>query len=281
MSQAPLDQPYRGNGTDRPPVRVPPDHLPLFRARQLRKRWHYVAFWSRELSFCAARASVGPLQQEYWGIWDRAAQQFRERSHLFTRRISIEPHRLQVKDDDVEIDVTHQSCSGFEVYQPVKRAYTWSRKDFCRQGQGTVRYGGTTRAVSGVVLVDINAGYHARHTEWHWAAGAGVDQHGRVIAFNAVTGVFDAPINSERTIWIEGDAKEVGPNTFSEDLSTVGFAEGGTLFFKREALLEKHDNFLIIRSDYVHWFGTYSGMLPGGIELHEAFGVREHHDALW
>ena len=281
MSQAPLDQPYRGNGTDRPPVRVPPDHLPLFRASQLRKRWHYVAFWSRELSFCAARASVGPLQQEYWGIWDRAAQQFRERSHLFTRRISIEPHRSQVKDGDVEIDVTHQSCSGFEVYQPLQRAYTWSRKDFCRQAQGTVRYGSITRAVSGVVLVDINAGYHARHTEWQWAAGAGVDQHGRLIAFNAVTGVFDAPVNSERTIWIEGDAKEVGLNTFSEDLSTVGFAEGGTLFFKREALLEKHDNFLIIRSDYVHWFGTYSGTLPGGIELHEAFGVREHHDALW
>jgi hypothetical protein len=55
----------------------------------------------------------------------------------------------------------------------------------------------------------------------------------------------------------------------------------GILRFKREALFEHHDNFLVIRSDYFHWFGTYSGMLPGGIELHEAFGVFERHDALW
>ena len=281
MPHAPLDQPYRGSGADRPRVPVPPERMPLFRACQLRKRWHYVAFWSRELSLCAARASVGPLQQEYWGIWDRAAKEFRERSHLFTRRISIEPNRLRVSDGNVEIDVAFHSCSAFEVYQPVHRAYTWSRKDFCRQAQGTVRCGGTTRAVSGVVLVDINAGYHARHTEWRWGAGAGVDQHGRLIGFNAVIGVFDTPVNSERTIWIEGHAKEVGPNTFSEDILTLGFAEGGTLRFKREALLEKHDNFLVIRSDYFHWFGTYSGTLPGGIELQEGFGVWEHHDALW
>ncbi len=30
-----------------------------------------------------------------------------------------------------------------------------------------------------------------------------------------------------------------------------------------------------------HWFGTYTGTLPGGIELREAYGVRERHDALW
>lgn len=281
MSQTPLDKPYRGSGADRPRVPVPPDHIPLFRAFQLRKSWHYVAFWSRELSFCAARASVGPLQQEYWGIWDRAAEEFRERSHLFTRRILIEPNRLRVSDGDVEIDVTYQSCSSFEVYRPANRAYIWSHKDYCRQAQGTVRYGKNNKAISGVIFVDINAGYHERHTTWHWAAAAGLDQHGRLIALNAVTGMFDTPVNSERTIWIEGDAREIGPNTFSEDLSTVGFAEGGTLSFKREALLEKHDNFLVIRSDYFHWFGTYSGTLPGGIELQEAFGVCERHDALW
>ena len=76
MTPAPPGQPYRGNGIDRPTVPLPPDHLSLFRAGQLRKRWHYVSFWSRELSFCAARVSVGPLRQEYWAIWDRAAQHF-------------------------------------------------------------------------------------------------------------------------------------------------------------------------------------------------------------
>ena len=93
---------------------------------QLRKRWHYVSFWSRELSFCAARVSVGPLRQEYWAIWDRAAQEFRERSHMFKRCVLIEPNRLQVNDSDVAIDVTYRSCSSFEVYRPAQRAYIWS-----------------------------------------------------------------------------------------------------------------------------------------------------------
>jgi hypothetical protein len=68
---------------------------------------------------------------------------------------------------------------------------------------------------------------------------------------------------------------------FADDLSTVSFAEGGTLRFQPEALIEHHNNLLFVRSDYFHWFGTYTGTLPGGIELREAYGVRERHDALW
>ncbi len=277
-----IEKPYRGSGLDRPlGVPLPPQRMPLFRAGQLRKSWHYVSFWSRELSFCAARASVGPLQQEYWGIWDREAKQFREGSHRFTRRVQIGPNRAQVRDGDAEIDVTFESCSSFEVYRPAGRAYIWSHKDYCRQARGIVRYGGKSREVVGVIFVDINAGYHERPTQWRWAAGAGLDQHGRIVAFNAITGLFDTPLESERTMWIDGDAQEVGPNSFAEDLSTVSFAEGGTLSFQPEALIETHDNLLVVRSDYLHWFGTYTGTLPGGIELREAYGVRERHEALW
>lgn len=277
-----IDQPYRGSTADRPRgVPLPPERVPLFRAGQLRKRWHYVSFWSRELSFCAARASVGPLQQEYWGIWDREARQFREGSHRFTRRVQLEPNRVQLRDGDVEIAVTFEPCTSFEVYRPAKGAYIWSHKDYCREARGNVRYDGRTRSVAGVIFVDINAGYHERHTQWRWAAGAGLDQHNRLIAFNAITGLFDTPTQSERTVWVEDDAKEVGPNVFADDLSTVSFAEGGTLGFQPEALIEHHDNLFLVRSDYFHWFGTYTGTLPGGIELREAYGVRERHDALW
>jgi hypothetical protein len=262
-------------------VPLPPERLPLLRAWQLRKRWHYVSFWSRELSFCAARVSVGPLPQEYWGIWDRAAGQFRERTHRFTRRVRLAPDRVQVSDGDAEIDVVCAGRVSFEVYRPAHRAYIWSHKDYCREARGTVGYAGTKRAVAGVLFVDINAGYHERHTRWRWAAGAGLDQHNRLVAFNAITGLFDTPTNSERTIWTERDAREVGPNTFSADLSTVSFAEGGVLSFRPEALIENHDNFLVVRSDYYHWFGTYAGTLPGGVELREAYGVRERHDARW
>ncbi|MCA1715901.1 MAG: DUF2804 domain-containing protein [Actinobacteria bacterium] len=221
------------------------------------------------------------MQKEYWGVWDRAAQQFRQRTHRFTRRVQLEPDHVHVRDGDTEIDVTFEPCSSFEVYRPANRAYIWSHKDYCRTAQGTVRYGGTMRAVAGVTFVDISAGYHERHTRWRWAAGVGLDQHNRLVAFNAITGLFDTPAHSERTIWIDGDAQETGPVTFSDDLSTVSFAEGGTLHFQPEALIEYHDNFLLVRSYYFHWFGVYTGTLPGGIELSEAYGVREYHDALW
>lgn len=233
------------------------------------------------MSFCAARVKVGLLQQEYWGIWDRAAQQFRKDAHFFTHRVQHESNRVRLRDGDAEIDVTFEPVSSSELYRPAGRAFIWSHKDYCQKARGTVRYSGTTRAVEGVIFVDINAGYHERRTQWHWAAGVGLDQDDRLVGFNAITGLFDTPTNSERTIWIEGDAQEVGPNTFSEDLSIISFTEGGTLHFEPEALIEHHDNFLLVRSDYFHSFGTFTGTLPGGIELREAHGVRERHDALW
>lgn len=282
MSQTSPNQPYRGDGSNRPTsVPLPPQHLPLFRSGQLRKTWHYVSFWGRELSFCAAQVKVGPLKQEYWGVWDRAAGQFRQASHVFGSRIQFQSNRVQVNDSDVQIDVSYSNAVSFEVYRPAARAYIWSHKDYSREARGTVQYGNRKVKANGVMFVDVNAGYHERHTQWRWAAGAGLDQQGRLIAFNAITGLFDTPTNSERTIWIDDVAREVGPNTFSADLSTVSFAEGGTLTFQPEQLIEQHDNYLVIRSDYFHWFGTYLGTLPGGIELREAYGVRERHDAIW
>ena len=282
MSATSLDQPYRGDGSDRPTgVPLPPEHLPLLRSGQLRKSWHYVSFWSRELSFCAAQVKVGPLKQEYWGVWDRAAGQFRQASHNCGSRLQLQSNRVRVADGEVQIDVTFDNPVSFEVYRPAGRAYIWSHKDYSRSAKGRVRYGDASREVAGVMFVDVNTGYHERHTKWRWAAGAGTDQQGRLIAFNAITGLFDTPTNSERTIWIENEAQEVGPNRFADDLSSVSFAEGGTLTFHPEQLIENHDNYLLIRSDYFHWFGTYSGTMPNGIELREAYGVRELHDAVW
>ena len=282
MSQAPIDKPYRGDGSNRPSgIPLPPDHLPLFRSAQLRKSWHYVSFWSQELSFCAAQVKVGPLRQEYWGVWDRAESRFRQSSHIFGSHVQLGPNRVQVIDGDANVDVGFEHCVSFEVCRSAGQAYIWSHKDYSRHARGVVQYGNTKREVSGVMFVDVNAGYHERHTSWRWAAGAGLDQQGRLIAFNAITGLFDTPTSSERTIWIEDQAREVGPNTFAPDLSSVSFSEGGKLNFQPEQLIEHHDNYLVIRSDYFHWFGTYAGTLPGGIELREAYGVRERHDAVW
>ena len=38
---------------------------------------------------------------------------------------------------------------------------------------------------------------------------------------------------------------------------------------------------LVVESEYRAPFGTFSGTLPGGIELARGLGVMEHHRALW
>jgi hypothetical protein len=279
---ASLDKPFRGRAEDRPTgVPIPPEHLPLFKHWQLRKTWQYVSFWSPELSICVARLKVGLLTQEYWGVWDRAGQQFRTKTHFFSNCVTHELKRTKVADGDVEIDIQFEPANSFELYRPADRAYMWAHKDYCPGARATVRYGDSTRSAEGVLFVDIQAGYHERNTKWRWVAGVGRDQNNRLVGFNAIVGVFDTPVNSERTIWIENEATEIGPNSFSEDLNTIHFTEGGVLHFQPEQLIHHHDNFILIRSDYYHWFGSFSGTLPGGIELREAHGVRERHDVLW
>ena len=88
-------------------------------------------------------------------------------------------------------------------------------------------------------------------------------------------------MNSERTLWIEGEPQEVGTVQFASDLSSVEFSGGGWLVFHEEAARERRENLLLLRSAYRQPFGTYSGSLPDRITLREAYGVMEHHEAVW
>ena len=45
--------------------------------------------------------------------------------------------------------------------------------------------------------------------------------------------------------------------TFADDLSSVG-----GLRFTREAVRARHENLIVLRSDYEQPFGTFSGELP-------------------
>ena len=134
---------------------------------------------------------------------------------------------------------------------------------------------------SRVAFIDESAGYHDRHTAWKWSAGNGLTRDGRTVAWNLVTGVHDAPVNSERTVWVDGNPSEVGPVAFAPDLSQVTFAEGGSLEFTEWSAREEDMNILLMRSRYRQPFGTFSGTLPGGIELAQGYGVMEEHDVHW
>ena len=130
-------------------------------------------------------------------------------------------------------------------------------------------------------MIDDTAGYHARVTEWRWAAGVGVDPAGTPLAFNLVEGVNDPPRGSERGVWVAGAPHEVPPVSFAADLSRISAADGSELRFEAEAQRSRRENLLLVRSEYEAPFGTFSGTLPGGVELAHGLGVVEHHRARW
>jgi hypothetical protein len=101
------------------------------------------------------------------------------------------------------------------------------------------------------------------------------------VAWNLVSGINDPPRDSERTIWVDGEATEVGPTKFAEGLIRIDFAEGGELHFAPEAERVRNENLGLVRSAYRQPFGTFAGRLPGDIELGNGFGVVEDHQVLW
>lgn len=77
-------------------------------------------------------------------------------------------------------------------------------------------------------------------------------------------------------MWVAGEPIESPPVRFAPDLSAVG-----KLRFAAEAVRERDQNLLVLRSRYRQPFGTFSGSLPGGVEVAEGHGVMEAHEALW
>jgi Domain of unknown function (DUF2804), C-terminal len=228
---------------------------------------------------------VGFLSNEYWAMLDRRQKEpklrFQTKTHYVRNRVEISPEAAIVEDGDVSISLPLRATDQFVVYRPEGRAYIWSHKELCEGAEATVRIGDVERTIRGTAFVDVNAGYHFRRTQWRWAAGAFTADEADPVAWNAITGLFDTPTNSERTIWKGSVGSEIEPVRFSDDGNLVTFAEGGELTFVPEATLRKRVGLFLIKSRYEHAFGVFSGTLPGGIQIDEAVGVRERQDALW
>lgn len=275
--------PYRGPGPGRPTdLALPPDRLPLLRSGRQRKQWRYVGVFDSNVMACVGLARIGLATTSWWAVWDRRAQALHERTRFRRAGVALEPGRVRVRDRDVEIDLALDEADGVEVVVADGRGYTWTRKQAGIRTRGTIAAGGTRHAIDApVAVVDDSAGYHPRATSWWWSAGVGVAGDGRRVAWNLVDGINDPPRGSERTLWLEGEPREVGPNRFAADLTSVSFAEGGGLSFASEAVRERHDNLVVLRSRYRQPFGTFAGTLPDGAELREGFGVMERHVARW
>ncbi len=240
------------------------------------KCWRYVGVYGPELMACLASVRIGPARQAFWAVWDRAERRLYERTVLGRGAVRLGFGHARVLDRAVQIDLSFDEQAGIESVCPSGASYAWTRKQGGLRCHGTVVLEGRPRLIDARAVIDDTAAYYERHTRWSWCAGVGVASDGRQLAWNLVAGVNDPPEESERTVWIDGEAVEAPPSTFAPDLSSVDL-----LRFQSEAVRERRENLLLVRSAYRQPFGTFSGELHGGIALAEGFGVMEAHDVWW
>jgi hypothetical protein len=255
--------------------------MPLRRDGAMRKRWRYVGVYGEEVMLCAARAQIGPLTQCFWAIWDRAGG--RRLAHTRLRpggsEVVMDGPLVALDSRGVRARLRLGDGAPVESICPSGRGWGWTRKRAGIPVTGTIEADGRHWEVSARGVDDESAGYHRRHTTWHWSAGVGRSSDGRALAWNLVSGINDPPRRSERGIWVEGVPSEPAPVSFA-GLESVGFEDGARLRFAAESERARNDNLLVFRSRYRHRFGTFSGSL-GGIELADGFGVMEEHEARW
>jgi hypothetical protein len=255
----------------------------MFRGTRPLKRWRYVGVFCEELMACAAVVRVGPLIQSFWAVLPRSDGRLRERTRLLHRRsVVLESRQLRINDTGVLLELSLDENDGIQALCTHGREHVWTRKQAGVPARGTLALdGGPERQIEALAVIDDTAGYHARFTEWWWSAGVGEGPDGTPLAWNLVAGVNDPPAGSERAVWVAETPRETPPVTFDEDLSRIRCEDGSDLRFLPEAQRSRRENLLIVRSDYRAPFGSFSGTLPGGIELAHGLGVVEHHRAHW
>lgn len=277
--------PYRGRyGAPRPSgldsLALPPSPMPGRRGSRPLKQWRYVGVYGPDLMLCVGAVRIGPFRQEFWAIWDRDAAHLHERTRRRQGGVDLTAGRVMVQDGDVAIALDLDEEAGIETVCPSGSAYAWTRKQGGVAAVGTVVVAGRQRRIDSHAVIDDTAGYHSRHTRWHWSAGVGVATDGRPVAWNLVEGVNDPVSSSERTVWVAGVPTEPPPSDFADDLSSVD-----ELCFQPESVRERNENYGLLRSRYRQPFGTFSGRLPtpdgAGPELAQGYGVMEFHDAFW
>jgi uncharacterized protein DUF2804 len=248
---------------------LPPGRMPAFDRGRPLKRWRYLGVYRPDVMVCLGVAHVAGVPQRWWAVALPDGRLFEG-----SRGVALDARRARVRG---VLDVELTPPTGLEVVSPHGRSYIWTTKLAPVRVHGRLTAGGREFELDGDDgFMDESAGYHARHTAWRWSAGIGRAADGRAVAWNLVDGVHDAPKASERTLWIDGAAREVPPQEFADDLSRVG-----ELDFREWSARESNRNLVVMRNRYRQPFGEFTGTLPGGLALAEGHGVMEEHDVLW
>lgn len=277
----PASLPYRGAfGQARPKslqgLPLPPAPMPSHWHGRPLKAWRYVGVYGPEIMLCLAHVRIGRARQTFWAIWDRDRGSLYERTRLGNRGVRLWVGGAWLHDRSVRLELELEETAGVEAVCRAGEGYAWTRKQGGIPARGTIIVAGSRRRLEARAIVDDTAAFYPRLTHWRWCAGVGRSDDGRELAWNLVQGVNDPPTGSERTVWVDGVAQEVPKCFFAADLGGVD-----ELSFAAEASLIRRQNLALVQSDYRQPFGTFSGLLPGGISVHEGYGVMEEHEARW
>jgi Protein of unknown function (DUF2804) len=260
----------RGPAVVRPPLRP-------FLGRRPLKRWRYIGVYGPELMVCVGDARVAGIPQRWWAV-ALPDGTLHERTTVLRIDRAPAPAWVLVEDRGLRIELALEEGEGVEVLSPHgEDGWIWTRKQAGVPVRGRVVVDGREWTLDGPLgFIDDSAGYHAHRTTWRWSAGVGTVRGGARVAWNLVEGVHDAPEASERTVWVDGEPREVPSQPFAPDLSRVG-----DLAFEEWCAREDHTRRGPFRSDYRQPFGAFTGTLPGGLELDSGYGVMEWHDVRW
>ena len=274
--------PVRGPAVHGLGLPLPPQQMPRIRDGRPLKRWRYLGVYTPELMLCVGNARVGPVPQRWWAV-ALPGGTLLEQTSIRRGGLEVGLGRARVdaratrNGERVSIELELGDRPPVEVVSPHGTSYIWTAKRAPVHVRGRVQVDDRRWHLEGDHgLIDDSAGYHARRTAWRWSAGVGRSTDGRHVAWNLVDGVHDAPSASERTLWIDGEPREVEPQQFAPDLSRVG-----GLTFEPWSTREHSMSLGLMRSRYSQPFGTFTGELPGGLALVEGYGVMEDHDVTW
>jgi hypothetical protein len=270
--------------------------MPLLRGGRPLKRWRYVGVYGPELMLCAVEAFVGPFGQRFWGLAEPGGRLLGGRALLGSGRVDMSDGQVRVaaraggrpgrrrRATPVELELTiddNDGPSAVESVSPSGEGYVWTRKLAGARAAGSLLLDGRRRQIEAEAVIDDTAGYHRRHTTWFWSAGVGRGPGGERVGWNLVEGVNDDPEGSERTLWVDAQAREVAPVRFAPELTAIRFTDGAELRFDAWATLAQRTRLGPMRSDYRQPFGVFGGSLPGGLTLADGYGVIERHQAWW
>ena len=143
-----------------------------------------------------------------------------------------------------------------------------------------------------IILIDIQKTYYPFNTWWQWAAFAGYDKKGRLLALNLVKNMTttDEEAYNENCLWVDGRLSKLSAVRFDFDAKDVTRpwkieTTDGKCKLEMRPMGERkgYINLGILVDDYHQPFGPFSGTIVDSegvsYKIEDFFGVTEHHRA--